>query len=96
MSSNPKAGIPGLPVKGYQAQPQEAVEAVNLNKVMEEQVLRRVEEIARGEIDDVTIDGRWVSIARTHFQQGFMALNRAIFNPGRISLPGDIGNRDDG
>ena len=27
------------------------------------------------------IDGRWVSIARTHFQQGFMALTRAVTRP---------------
>lgn len=27
------------------------------------------------------VDKRWVSIARTHFQQGFMALNRAVFQP---------------
>lgn len=29
----------------------------------------------------VFLDQRWVSIAKTHFQEGFMALNRAIMKP---------------
>ena len=28
-------------------------------------------------------------IARTHFETGFMALNRAVFQPSRIDLPED-------
>lgn len=34
-------------------------------------------------------DQRWIAIARTHFQEGFMALNRAVFQPQRIELPED-------
>jgi len=34
-------------------------------------------------------DQRWLAIARTHVEQGFMAFNRAVFRPQRISLPGD-------
>lgn len=34
-------------------------------------------------------DQRWLAIARTHFQEGFMALNRAMFQPTRIKLPED-------
>jgi hypothetical protein len=87
--ADPKDGIQGLPVKGYkQTQTQEAIEAVNYNKVMEEQVLRRVEYLGQPGTG-FTVDGRWAAIARTHFQEGFMALNRAIFQPERISLPGD-------
>lgn len=34
-------------------------------------------------------DSRWIAIARGHFQEGFMALNRAVFQPQRIRLPED-------
>ena len=35
------------------------------------------------------IDQRWLAIARTHIEQGFMALNRAIFRPQRVELDED-------
>jgi hypothetical protein len=38
------------------------------------------------------VDHRWVAIARSHFEQGYMALNRSIFQPQRIKLPEDDGN----
>ena len=34
-------------------------------------------------------DQRWLAIARTHTQEAFMALNRAVFQPQRIKLPED-------
>jgi hypothetical protein len=37
------------------------------------------------------IDGRWFAIGRTGIEQGFMAINRAVFKPGRAALPGDEG-----
>lgn len=37
----------------------------------------------------VDADKRWLAVARTHFQEGFMALNRAVFQPQRIKLPED-------
>lgn len=47
-------------------------------------------EWAEVEIDPIPeVDGRWLAIARTHFQEGFMALNRAVFQPQRIKLPED-------
>lgn len=75
----------GLPVHGYTAQSQDRVDLVNANKELEERVLRNLEGIAC----KVTIDLHWVTLAKTHFEQGFMALNRAIFRPARVSLPGD-------
>jgi hypothetical protein len=60
---------------------------VNTNKEAEERLLR-VLDAMQGDWSDM----RWVAIARTHFEQGFMALNRAIFRPVRIKLPED----DDG
>ena len=38
---------------------------------------------------DKTIDQRWLAIGRTHIEQGWMAVNRAVFRPDRASLPGD-------
>ncbi|MCW5666480.1 MAG: hypothetical protein KIT35_21830 [Piscinibacter sp.] len=39
---------------------------------------------AETELDRLTAaePGRWVSIARTHFQEGLMALTRAVAQPG--------------
>lgn len=36
-----------------------------------------------------SFDQRWLAVARTHFQEGFMALNRSVFQPQRIKLPED-------
>jgi hypothetical protein len=74
-----------IPVKGYKPQSQETIDAVNANKMNEEIILRILD---RAQSDN-TIDKRWLAIARTHIEQGFMALNRAIFNPERIKMPGD-------
>ncbi len=74
----------GLPVKGYQPQPQFRVDQVNLNKQTEERLLRVLDLLRSTDADP-----RWISIARTHFEEGFMAMNRAIFQPTRISLPED-------
>jgi len=73
----------GLPVSGYVAQTSEAVQMVNLNKHAEERILRDID--LYGMNPDV--DKRWLAIAKTHIEQGFMAMNRAIFNPQRIELP---------
>lgn len=46
--------------------------------------------VLSGEVDGrLPYDPRWLAIARTHFQEGFMALNRAVFQPTRIKLPED-------
>ena len=60
---------------------------VNANKCSEEETLRLIDRLFAGP----NIDKRWLSIARTHFEQAYMALNRAIMQPGRIKLPGDDG-----
>jgi hypothetical protein len=79
--------IDGLPVEGYQPQSRDTVAAVNANKQREERLLRVLDEC----VGDVSIDQRWLNIARTHFEQGFMALNRAVFRPVRVTLPEDGG-----
>ena len=75
----------GLPVPGYKAQPQWAVDQVKVHKEAEEHLLRILDVLARHD----EIDKRWLAIGRTHIEQGFMAINRAVFKPGRVVLPGD-------
>lgn len=72
----------GLPVAGYQPQSEAAVGLVNGNKQIEEILLRRLDELANCS----DIDKRWLAIGRTSIEQGFMAINRSIFRPGRVSF----------
>jgi hypothetical protein len=75
----------GLPVAGYRPQSDEHVAAVNAMKETEERLLRAIEaHIASG-----IADPRWAAIAKTQFEQGFMAIDRAIFQPSRVKLPED-------
>lgn len=78
----------GLPVSGYKPQTDKNVALVNENKALEELVLRQMDKIA-SEAAPGAVDGRWYAIARTDIEKGFMALNRAIFQPGRVALPED-------
>ena len=75
----------GLPVAGYRPQQDEAIALVNANKRAEEEVLRILDGLALR----TDIDKRWLAIGRTEIEKGFMAVNRAVFQPERIALPGD-------
>lgn len=75
----------GLPVAGYRPQNDVALALVNANKRSEEALLRTLDELAARP----DIDKRWLAIGRTAIEQGFMAVNRAIFQPERIALPSD-------
>lgn len=85
----------GLPVHGYQPQSDAKVAIVNQFKQDEERLLRELDKLAAADIaasersELAPYDPRWLAVARTHFQEGFMALNRAVFQPQRISLPED-------
>lgn len=87
----------GLPVHGYQPQSDDKVALVNGFKQDEERLLRKLDALLTTKLEGDKVvpsyDARWLSIARTHFQEGFMALNRAIFQPQRIELPEDEGYR---
>ena len=74
--------IEGLPVAGYRAQGADKVATVNRNKQAEEAVLRILDQLA----DDREVDKRWLAIGRTQIEQGFMAVNRAVFKPERVEL----------
>ncbi len=74
----------GLPVAGYSAQSDAKVAMVNQAKRLEEMALRHIDML----MDDPETDTRWLSIARTNIEQGFMAMNRSVFKPARLK---DIG-----
>lgn len=76
----------GLPVAGYKPQSEMAVQLVNGMKVTEEIVLRCLDDLAA--MPDV--DKRWLAIGRTQIEQGFMAVNRSIFKPGRVQLTEEV------
>ena len=75
----------GLPVSGYRPQSDAAVAVVNTMKQFEERILRLLDVMAM----EAEIDKRWLAIGRTAIEQGFMAVNRSVFRPDRVSLPED-------
>lgn len=83
----------GLPVHGYQPQSDVKVALVNEFKQDEERLLRKLDRALRANNAELPwqpfVDPRWVAIARSHFEQGFMALNRSVFQPQRVRLPGE-------
>ena len=72
----------GLPVAGYRPQSDSNVDRVNQMKRQEEQVLRSLDDLK----EDPDVDQRWLAIGRTSLEQAFMAINRSIFKPTRITL----------
>lgn len=77
-----EAKLEGLPVHGYRAQAQTAVDLVNHMKRKEESVLLLLDQLK----ENPDIDQRWLAIGRTNLEQAFMAINRSIFKPNRIEL----------
>lgn len=75
----------GLPVSGYTAQTTTAIDQVNVHKAAEERILRIIDGLQAGG----SADPRWLAIARTDIEKGFMALNRSVFKPVRAALPSD-------
>ena len=75
----------GLPVAGYRPQTTTAIEQVNGHKLIEERLLRIIDTLRATGVGDP----RWLAIAQTDLEKGFMALNRAVFQPGRIDIPGE-------
>lgn len=75
----------GLPVPGYRPQSTAVVDLVTFNKRMEEACLRRLDDLATLP----GVDKRWLAIGRTELENAWMAINRAIFMPARVLLPGD-------
>ena len=74
-----------IPVKGYKPQSEATVDLVNNNKKLEEMNLRLFDILSKME----NVDKRWLAIGKTHIEQGWMAINRAIFKPERVKLDED-------
>ncbi len=73
------------PIAGYRPLQERTAALVNANKNTEERLLRTIDELSQ----DPEVDKRWLALARTQIEQGFMALNRSIFKPTRVALPED-------
>jgi hypothetical protein len=56
-----------------------AADAMGLFALNEGRLMRLLRDTQRA--DSSRVNTRWASIARTHFQQGFMAMHRALLNP---------------
>src|SRR5204862_5939865 len=65
-------------ITGYRDLSQSEIDIMNEVKQHGESCRDLLERVKRAGED---VDGRWVSIAQTHFQQGYMALVRAIAKP---------------
>lgn len=72
----------GLPVAGYRPQGDDEIKIVNTFKEIEEAVLRLLDDMEKG----TEIDQRWLAIGRTNLEQAFMAINRSVFKPQRVTL----------
>lgn len=55
---------------------------VNYNKRIEETLLQVLDDLKA----NANVDQRWLAIGRTQLEQAFMAINRAIFKPGRAKI----------
>lgn len=64
-------------IKGYRDLNQEEIDLMNLAKSHGESLGGFIEHL--GVVPD--IDKRWLQVAKTDLQKGFMALNRAIARP---------------
>lgn len=75
------------PITGYRQLSPETIHSINAVKALANDiggVLQRMADQNHGDPttpSKMLTDPRWLSIATTHFQQGFMALTRAIAQP---------------
>ena len=72
-------------IKGYRDLSSDEIALMNEVKTLAEQVGDLIEKL-QGHPDT---DKRWLAIGRTAIENGFMAVNRAVFQPARAKLPGD-------
>lgn len=66
------------PIVGYRELTADEIELINEIKLQGNNLGLAIEAMVQG---GTKYDQRWVSIARTHFQQGLMALTRAVAQP---------------
>lgn len=70
---------PGVVVGYKQRQPQASIDAVNHTKTLENELGDWITQLRAS--DQVDVDEEWAKVAVRHLQAGFMALNRAVFQP---------------
>jgi len=73
-------------ITGYRDLSQKEIDLMNKIKATGEQVSELLKEISYGnpgggETPEGVADARWYAIAKTHLQEGFMALTRSIAKP---------------
>ena len=72
-------------ILGYIEQTPEQIRIINLFKEREIEIVSYIDNLLKGfaglHPTEVECDKRWMSIAKTHIQQGFMAAVRAVARP---------------
>lgn len=73
------SGTPG--VIGYRTLTPDEIDLMNEIKALAENVRQCVERVENFQALAAGVDKRWVAIARTDLQKGFMALVRSVAQP---------------
>lgn len=73
-------------ILGYTSVSEDTATSVNENKQLEEIIVRRIEAFQK----DPNTDKRQLALSATHIEDAFMHMNRALYKPTRVKLPGDI------
>lgn len=74
-------------IKGYKVLTDEQKSHLNATKNLEAQVLNFVKSFVDTDSPPgYELDRRWASIARTHFEEGFMAFCRSITSPDTVEF----------
>lgn len=73
----PNAGTVTVSITGYRQLSEQEQDLINVIKINANLIGELVDRLN----GDKTLDPRWVAIGKTHLQQGFMALTRAVAQP---------------
>lgn len=65
-------------IQGYRKLSDQELDLINEIKNKEYDLAHFWKEVGN---DDVIIEPRWMAVAKTHFEEGFMALVRAVTKP---------------
>ena len=68
-------------IKGYRDLSKEEIAMINSIKCTGVEIEYMIKHVQRAQWIDCEEDLRWIAIAKTHFQQGLMALTRAVAKP---------------
>ncbi len=73
-------------ITGYVEQTPEQIDCINNFKAIEIEVVQLIDNLMTGltyvgQTEPLAVDKRWLSIAKTNLQQGFMAAVRSVARP---------------